>query len=97
MERNLLIHAAAEATVVVHARFKAGGGWHGAVAALRRRVSHVLVREDPTSRAHCALIAIGARPLRAAEDLGPVLEALGHTDWQTATPMPATPSLFSIA
>jgi predicted Rossmann fold nucleotide-binding protein DprA/Smf involved in DNA uptake len=73
MERNPLIFAAAEATVVVHARLRAGGGWQGATEALRRRLGPVLVREDTESAAHRALIALGAWPLREPGDLAAVL------------------------
>lgn len=89
MERNALIYAAAEATVIVHARLRQGGTWHGATDALRRRLGRLLVREDPTDDswpAHRALIALGGVPLRspdavgaarAAPDLQPGLFSLG--------------------
>jgi predicted Rossmann fold nucleotide-binding protein DprA/Smf involved in DNA uptake len=69
MERNALIYAAAEGTVVVHARYRQGGTWHGAADALRRRLGPVLVRECRESAAHRALIALGARPLSSPADL----------------------------
>lgn len=75
MERNALIYAAAEATVVVHARFRQGGTWHGAADALRRRLGPILVREMPEDRAFRALVALGARPLAAATDLETALNA----------------------
>lgn len=62
MERNLLIYAAAQAAVVVHPRFRAGGTWHGAVAALRRQLCPVLIAQDPESIAVRALTALGATP-----------------------------------
>lgn len=77
MERNFLTYAAAEATVVVHARLKAGGGWHGATTALRRRVGAVLVRKDPGSPAHEALIALGGQPVSEPAELGSVLRSMG--------------------
>lgn len=69
MERNLLLYAAAERSLVVHARFRAGGSWHGAVAALRSRVGPIFVREavdeaEPDfSAAQHALVALGAQPI----------------------------------
>lgn len=70
MERNLLLYSGSARSLVVHARFRAGGSWHGAVAALRGRVSSVLVREAPPGEpdadfvaAQRALVALGARPL----------------------------------
>lgn len=62
MERNLLIYAAAQAAVVVHPRFRAGGTWHGAVGALRRHICPVVVAQDPESIAVRALTALGATP-----------------------------------
>lgn len=75
MERNALIYASAEATVVVHARFRQGGTWHGAADALRRRLGPILVRETPEDRAYRALVALGARPLASAAAIGAALEA----------------------
>jgi predicted Rossmann fold nucleotide-binding protein DprA/Smf involved in DNA uptake len=75
MERNALIYAAAEATVVVHARFRQGGTWHGAADALRRRLGPILIREMPEDRAFRALVALGARPLAKPEDLEDALNA----------------------
>lgn len=68
MERNGLIYASAEQTVIAHARFKEGGTWIGAVDALRRRLCPLLVREDdgPASR---ALTALGAKSVASADDL----------------------------
>ncbi|MGV3617574.1 MAG: DNA-processing protein DprA [Fimbriimonas sp.] len=75
MERNALIYAAAEGTVVVHARFRQGGTWHGAADALRRHLAPILVREAPDDRAYRALVALGARPLPAPESLFTALRA----------------------
>lgn len=69
MERNALIYSLAEATVVVRARLREGGTWHGAVGALRRR-ARLFVRPDPSCPAACALLALGAEPLSSAVDLG---------------------------
>ncbi len=59
MERNALIYAAADATVVGHIRLRQGGTWHGASDALRRRLGRLLVRCDG-SPAERALRALGA-------------------------------------
>lgn len=80
MERNLLLYAAAERSWVGHARFRAGGSWHGAVSALRHRLGPIFIREpapgealtDPDYlRAHGALVALGAVSL-SHPDLLPV-------------------------
>ncbi len=69
MERNVLLYALGEAAVVVHARFKSGGTWHGAVDAHRRRLTKLIVREDSRNLAHRALIGLGAAPLARPQDL----------------------------
>ena len=63
MERNTLIYAASEQTVIAHARFKQGGTWIGAVQANRKHLCPLIVREDgsPASR---ALIGLGGTPIR---------------------------------
>lgn len=59
MERNALIYAGADHTVVVSPKYKTGGTWHGACDALRRRLSPViLAREDSVSTR--ALMGLGA-------------------------------------
>lgn len=72
MERNLLLYAASERSLVVHARFREGGSWQGAVAALRAKVGPIFVREpglgeevsDPDFvAAHRALLGLGAQAL----------------------------------
>lgn len=73
MERNALIYAAAEATVVGHARFRQGGTWHGATEALRRRLGRLLVRADGSAAVR-ALCALGAEPLDDRGDLAALLE-----------------------
>jgi predicted Rossmann fold nucleotide-binding protein DprA/Smf involved in DNA uptake len=75
MERNGLIYSLSEATVVVEARFKQGGSWAGAVEALRRKRCRVIVREDPSSPAMRALIALGAIPLREPAGLAEAMAA----------------------
>lgn len=80
MERNALIYAAGEATVVAHARYKVGGTWHGAVEAIRRHRGLLMVRDDhtpptPMSPAHRALAALGATILTDATKLESALAA----------------------
>jgi predicted Rossmann fold nucleotide-binding protein DprA/Smf involved in DNA uptake len=63
MERNALIYAASEACLVVRARFKSGGTWHGAINCLRRRLTPLFAREDG-SQAWKALVGLGAASIR---------------------------------
>jgi len=72
MERNALIYAISDRTVVVHARLNEGGTWAGARVALRRKLCAVLVRNNPGDAACRALIALGAIPIEAPEDLARV-------------------------
>jgi predicted Rossmann fold nucleotide-binding protein DprA/Smf involved in DNA uptake len=77
MERNALIYAISDRTVVVHARLNEGGTWSGARTALRRRLCTVLVRVragDPASR---ALIALGAIPIEHPEEVTAVQSPRG--------------------
>jgi DNA processing protein len=76
MRRNALVYALGERSIVVRARFREGGTWNGAVAALRRKSSRILVFDegDPASRALIALGALGCRS--EAEALGPLPEPL---------------------
>jgi len=74
MERNALIYAMSEAAVIVHARFKQGGTWHGSVDAHRRKLTRLVVREDPTSPAHRALVGLGALTLKRPNHLQGVLD-----------------------
>jgi predicted Rossmann fold nucleotide-binding protein DprA/Smf involved in DNA uptake len=74
MERNALLYALGEAAVIVHARFKAGGTWHGAVDACRRRLTKLIAREDARNPAHRALIGLGAAPLARPENLRAAME-----------------------
>ncbi|MBS1723544.1 MAG: DNA-processing protein DprA [Armatimonadetes bacterium] len=69
MERNTLIFAASNTSVVVHARYKEGGSWHGAVGAIRERHSNVCVRSDESNKASSVLVKLGAVPIRSAEDI----------------------------
>ncbi|MEZ0326767.1 MAG: DNA-processing protein DprA [Fimbriimonas sp.] len=77
MERNALIYAASRQTIVVHSRFREGGTWVGATDALRRRLCPLLVRDDPESQAHRALMALGARSLREPSELADALRLPG--------------------
>jgi len=74
MERNALIYAASSHTVIGKARFKEGGTWHGAVHAVRSRLSTLLVRrsDDVAMR---SLVGIGGEWLDSPSDLGAVLKA----------------------
>lgn len=74
MERNNLIYAAADLAVVIHARFKAGGTWHGAVDAIRRRTTRVAVRWDGRDTAARALAGLGAERLGDPSELGALLQ-----------------------
>ena len=73
MERNTLIYAASEQTVVVHARFKEGGTWIGAAEANRRRLCQLIVRDDG-SPGNRALISLGGTGIEHPEQLGQALE-----------------------
>lgn len=73
MERNALVYAAAEATVVGHARMRQGGTWHGATDALRRRLGRLLVRPDGSPAAR-ALQALGAEEMADPAELADLLE-----------------------
>lgn len=68
MERNALIYAAAEATVVGHARMRTGGTWHGASEALRRQLGRVLLRDDGSSAVR-ALANLGGEPIKDIREL----------------------------
>jgi predicted Rossmann fold nucleotide-binding protein DprA/Smf involved in DNA uptake len=75
MERNALIYSFGRRAVVVRARLREGGTWHGAADALRRRLGSVLVRSlssDPASR---ALVALGAVPVASLAALRPLLDS----------------------
>ena len=63
MERNILIYALSEVTIVVRAKLYKGGSWHGATSALKRKITHLLVQNDPLDSAMQALIAKGGIPL----------------------------------
>ncbi len=84
MERNGLIYLAAEATLVVSARLRQGGSWHGAVAALRKR--HQVIVRDDGSPAVRALIALGAVPITKPSELAGAIYKEGMQ-----------PSLFSVS
>ena len=77
MERNALIYGAADATIVGHARMRAGGTWHGATDALRRRLGRVLLRPDGSPVAR-ALTSLGAEELDDLDLLEDKLKANPH-------------------
>ena len=62
MERNALIYASSDLSLVVALRLKEGGTWVGATNALRQRLTSMLVRDydDPAVE---ALVALGAHRL----------------------------------
>lgn len=79
MERNRLIYAAADLTLVFEPRFKAGGTWHGAVGSLRQRLGHPAVWAAPASPAVQALVALGASGWSQISDLPSLLHRqAGH-------------------
>lgn len=69
MERNVMIYSMADAAIVIGPRLRAGGTWHGAVSALRSRLTRVFVLDEPQNPAVAALVALGAQPLAAGESL----------------------------
>jgi len=73
MERNTLIYASSEQTVIVESKFKAGGTWIGAIEATRRHLCPLIVRDD-ASQASKALIALGATPIVAPSQLASALD-----------------------
>ena len=74
MERNMLIYAAASHTLVIEPRFRQGGTWHGAVEALRRKLTHVIIFTKGDSAAVRTLVALGASPMDNIEELPGLLE-----------------------
>ena len=70
MERNRLLYALSDRSLVAAVRFKEGGTWRGACECLRRRTSTVLVRNDG-SEGMRALQGLGAVPVSS---LGQVFE-----------------------
>jgi len=88
MERNALIYAASTATAVFQPRFRAGGTWHGATEALRRRLCRVLVHRgipafdmEPAAAGDLAvraLLALGAEPFTDGCEIPDVLARGGR-------------------
>ncbi len=74
MERNILIYAAATHTLVIEPRFRQGGTWHGAVEALRRKLTHVIVFSKGDKSAVRTLVALGASPMAKLDELPGLLE-----------------------
>jgi len=77
MERNGLIYASSQFSVVIHARLREGGTWHGAVDAHRRRLTRLIVRQDESEAGNRALIALGAIPLIHSIDLMAAFDSKG--------------------
>jgi hypothetical protein len=74
MERNALIYAYGRRTVVVRSRLRAGGTWHGAVDALRRRLGDLYVRARCGDAAAAALCALGGVGVSGVGQLPPLFE-----------------------
>jgi hypothetical protein len=74
MERNALIYAFGRRSVVVRARLRAGGTWHGAADAIRRRLGDVYVRTRRGDAAAAALCALGALGVSGVSALPALLE-----------------------
>ncbi|HEY3780861.1 MAG TPA: DNA-processing protein DprA [Fimbriimonadaceae bacterium] len=68
MERNRLLYALSDRSLVAAVRFKEGGTWRGACECLRRRSSTILVRDDGSEGVR-ALQGLGAVPVRTIEDV----------------------------
>jgi predicted Rossmann fold nucleotide-binding protein DprA/Smf involved in DNA uptake len=68
MERNTLVYAISERSLVVQAQLKQGGSWIGATSALRRHLSSVFIRDDNSSASR-ALASLGATPIQSPEQL----------------------------
>lgn len=76
LSRNKWIYAASDSVVVVASRFGEGGSWAGAIAAMKARLSQILVfMGSQPSSGNEALYKLGAVPVRSVSDLR---EALGH-------------------
>lgn len=75
MGRNKVIYALSAATLVVAADLESGGTWAGAVEALRQRLAPVLVwAGHEVAEGNAALVARGAVPVMAMDDLFPLPE-----------------------
>jgi predicted Rossmann fold nucleotide-binding protein DprA/Smf involved in DNA uptake len=68
MERNRLLYALSDRSLVAAVRFKEGGTWRGACECLRRRTSTVLVRNDG-SEGMRALQGLGAVPVQSVREV----------------------------
>jgi predicted Rossmann fold nucleotide-binding protein DprA/Smf involved in DNA uptake len=73
MERNALIYAYSPLAVVVKARHRTGGTWHGASDALRRRLTRLAVRSMEGDQAAAALCCLGGTPVKTVDDVFRVL------------------------
>lgn len=88
MERNALIYAMGDQAVVVASHLKSGGTWGGAVDALRRKLTTVLVAMDGSASASalCGLGAVGIRLGGEAEVICARLKAAMLVERATAQP-----------
>lgn len=75
MERNALLYSVGRAALIVHARLRAGGTWHGAIDAHRRKLTRLLVKHEPANAAHRALEALGAVPVFSPNGLADAFAA----------------------
>jgi len=88
LHRNVLVYALSDAVIVIQPRFREGGTWHGAMEALRRRLSRVFVMSEPGNPACLALQSLGASSM-------PVSAALCLADFTNSLESPRVqPSLF---
>ena len=74
MERNSLIYAIADLTIVVQPRYMKGGSWHGAVTALKKNLTRVAVVGNPQSKAIKSLINKGAHYAPSPESIEKLLQ-----------------------
>lgn len=87
MGRNKLIYALSRATLVVAADAEKGGTWAGAVESLRRRIAPVVVWAGEGGEAgNAALIGRGGVPLRALDELFPLLTDAALLDMEPVPP-----------
>jgi predicted Rossmann fold nucleotide-binding protein DprA/Smf involved in DNA uptake len=74
MERNLMLYALSPVSLVVHARFREGGSWQGAVEALRRKIGQICV---PRSQ-EAGLIALASLGATVIEDPKEVIALMNN-------------------
>jgi len=86
LRRNALIYALGDATIAVQPRFREGGTWHGALEALRQRLCHVVLMDEPGNFACIALRSLGASVMSSTD--ARVLSAF-MSRLRTPTPQPS--------